>query len=127
MIEDQPQRLILWFRNDLRLHDNIVLDYAVQLKKSCSYAEIVPVFCFDPRFFTESDPEYLTKRCGFIRAKFMLESVLALRNKLESIGVCLLISMEKPEHFIPALALPKYVDNKLIQTRVVFQREAIIA
>lgn len=42
-------RVLLWFRNDLRLHDNYTVDAAVQKIKSKQAADVVPVYCFDPR------------------------------------------------------------------------------
>lgn len=50
------KRLILWFRNDLRLHDNPVLNYAVNAQ--AKQKEVVPVFCFDPRFFGRKVEKY---------------------------------------------------------------------
>jgi deoxyribodipyrimidine photolyase len=45
-----PNRIILWLRNDLRLHDNYALDWAVNQARSTN-SEIIPVYCFDPRYF----------------------------------------------------------------------------
>jgi deoxyribodipyrimidine photo-lyase len=70
---NKMQRIILWFRNDLRLHDNAVLHHAVQLK--AKHKEVVPVYCFDPRFFTKHTDKYDTRKCGLIRTRFILESV----------------------------------------------------
>ena len=66
------KRVILWFRNDLRLHDNYILEYArkINLKNK----EVVPVFCFDPRIF-KTTTKYNTRKTGIIRAKFILETV----------------------------------------------------
>jgi deoxyribodipyrimidine photo-lyase len=39
-------RFIVWFRNDLRIHDNEVIS------KIANYAaskEVLPIYCFDPR------------------------------------------------------------------------------
>jgi hypothetical protein len=35
-----PRRLVLWFRNDLRLHDNYIVHEAVQLVKSKQYDDV---------------------------------------------------------------------------------------
>jgi len=42
-------RIILWLRNDLRLHDNYVINWA--MKYQTQNKEILPVFCFDPRIY----------------------------------------------------------------------------
>ena len=72
-------RIILWLRNDLRIHDNYVLDWA--LKHPSGKKQILPVYCFDPRFYTKTT-KYDTKKCGKIRTKFMIETVQNLRDNL---------------------------------------------
>jgi hypothetical protein len=42
--KDTP--VILWFRSDLRLHDNEALVRAVEASDA-----VIPVYCFDPRIF----------------------------------------------------------------------------
>ena len=70
-------RVILWFRNDLRLHDNPVLNYAVKAASAKPQkTQVIPVFCFDSRFYTKSEPAFLMqKKAGVFRTKFSLESV----------------------------------------------------
>lgn len=98
-------RVILWFRNDLRLHDNPVVDYAVKTAaKKPQQTQVIPVFCFDPRFYTKAEPDFLMQRkSGVFRTKFSLESVMQLRQNLQSLGSGLLVSMGKPEEFLPQL------------------------
>ena len=72
-IKLQPQlkhRVILWFRNDLRMHDNPVLHWALTQPK-VEYKEIIPVYCFDPRFFDDSVPKFaMNRKTGIHRTKF---------------------------------------------------------
>ena len=90
----------MWFRNDLRVHDNPVLDWAV--RNSTPQTQIVPVFCFDPRFYQKSVPEFdMVRKAGIHRTRFMIESVMDFRDSLISLGSGLLISMEKPENLLP--------------------------
>lgn len=105
------KRIILWFRNDLRLHDNPVLNYAASLESK--HKEIVPVYCFDPRFFTQRVEKYQTRKCGLIRTRFILESVENFRQRLEKVGSKLLVSMDKPEDFLPKL-IDKDFDNEIV-------------
>jgi deoxyribodipyrimidine photo-lyase len=42
-------RIIVWFRNDLRVTDHEALTKAVQQGK-----EVIPVYCFDPRMFEKT-------------------------------------------------------------------------
>ena len=63
-------RIILWFRNDLRIHDNYILKTAYNtVRRAPEKTEIVPVFCFDPRFYDQKT-KYGTKKCGFNRTRF---------------------------------------------------------
>jgi hypothetical protein len=41
--------------------------------------EVVPVFCFDPRFYLAKREDMAVRRTGIRRINFMLETVLALR------------------------------------------------
>lgn len=43
-----PNRSLLWFRKDLRLHDNPVLHLTLQESEA-----VLPVFCLDHRWFRE--------------------------------------------------------------------------
>ena len=63
-------RIILWLRNDLRLHDNYIMNWAMQAKHADK--EIIPVYCFDPRYYDEnkSQTKYGTRKTGIVRAKF---------------------------------------------------------
>ena len=90
----------MWFRNDLRVHDNPALSYAMTLGRN---TEVIPVYSFDPRFFTTKVEKYGSLKCGLVRTRFILETVACLRTKLESLGSRLLVTMEKPETFIPQL------------------------
>jgi deoxyribodipyrimidine photo-lyase len=76
----------------------------------------VPVFCFDPRTFTEMAYKDI-RRAGILRAKFMIESVVCLRKKLQEIGSNLYVSTAKPHEFIPNL-----MQNGQA-TSIVYQRE----
>lgn len=61
-------RVIVWLRNDLRMHDNYVLNRAMQIggKK-----EVVPVYSFDPRIYGEgAKTKYDTRKMGLLRSRF---------------------------------------------------------
>lgn len=95
------QRVVLWFRNDLRLHDNAIVDRARRSVASGECKEVLPLYCFDPRTFKES--EYGSPKTGAHRTKFLLESVVDLRQRLRSVGSDLLIAVNKPENVIGEL------------------------
>ena len=67
-------RVILWMRNDLRIHDNPVLHWAVSQKR-VKHLEVIPVFCFDPRFNENPVPKYNIRKSGIWRSRFLIETV----------------------------------------------------
>ena len=69
-------RILVWFRNDLRIHDQELLTIASEYNPQ----HIIPVYCFDDRQF-ETTPFGFPKT-GKFRAKFLQESVIDLRNNL---------------------------------------------
>ncbi|CAE8731930.1 unnamed protein product, partial [Polarella glacialis] len=91
-------RAIVWFRNDLRVRDNQLLQYA----EVRGAAELVAIYCVDPRHF-EPSPFGDYPRTGRFRAQFLAESVQELRTSLQRIGSCLLVVSGRPEDAIPAM------------------------
>ncbi|SEQ82514.1 DASH family cryptochrome [Neolewinella agarilytica] len=83
---------IVWFRRDLRLHDNEALTDALKHAD-----EVLPVFIFDPREWRGTLPHTGLPKIGSHRAKFVLESVLDLKKNLRKRGADLLIRIGKPE------------------------------
>lgn len=91
-------RAVVWFRNDLRLHDNPILH------RAASATEVVPVFCFDPRHYGRTP--FGSAKTGALRARFQLESVLNLRESLRSIGSDLYVAYGQPEAVLPLFVSP---------------------
>ena len=91
------ERIILWYRNDLRVHDHEPIDKALKTK-----AQIIPIYCFDPRQFGKTNFGF--PKTGAFRAKFLIESIADLRNTLQKLGSNLIIRQQKPEIAIPQLA-----------------------
>ncbi|MEO0870150.1 MAG: deoxyribodipyrimidine photo-lyase, partial [Cyanobacteria bacterium J06642_11] len=96
-------RILLWFRNDLRLHDHEPLHRALEQK-----AEIIPVYCFDPRQFGQTSFGFA--KTGAYRAQFLLESVADLRSSFQAKGADLIVRHGQPEAEIPAIAQALNVD-----------------
>ncbi|MEL6495874.1 MAG: DASH family cryptochrome [Cyanobacteria bacterium J06623_7] len=97
------QRILIWYRNDLRVHDLLALDEAVQQQ-----AEIIPVYCFDDRHFGETSFGF--PKTGNYRTQFLIESVADLRNSLQQLGSNLVVRRGLPESVIPAIAEQLKVD-----------------
>ena len=111
--------VLVWFRNDLRLHDNEVLTEAIAKSDL-----IIPVYCFDPRYFHKN--KFHFNNTGIKRAQFLLESVLDLKDKLLSMGSDLMTFVGKPEEILPILCA-KYEVSEVYHHREVASRETQIS
>ncbi|MGF1588964.1 MAG: DASH family cryptochrome [Pleurocapsa sp.] len=98
------QRILIWYRNDLRVHDLLALEEAVQQE-----AEIIPVYCFDDRTFGETSFGF--PKTGNYRAQFLIESVADLRSSLQKLGSNLVVRRGLPEKILPAIAEQLKVDR----------------
>ena len=103
--------IIVWFKTDLRLHDNETLVKAISQGDS-----IIPVYCFNESHFSES--EYGFQKTGSFRAQFLLESLTDLDNNLRELGSGLVILKGKPEVEIPKV-VTQYKANKVVAKREV--------
>lgn len=92
------RRAIVWFRQDLRLHDNEAIVTALRMAD-----EIIPVYVFDERVF-KGQMRFGFPKTGKHRARFVLESVEDLRRNLRALGSNLLIRVGKPEYVLSELA-----------------------
>ena len=91
-------RILYWFRNDLRLHDNPAFG------KACHDAlQVLPVYVFDPKLFREI-PSLGIKKTGVFRTNFLIECVDDLRTSLRARGADLIIRVGDPAHILADLA-----------------------
>ena len=105
------KRGIVWFKNDLRLHDNETL---VKAMEQCD--EIIPVYCFDESHFKIT--EFGFNKTGNFRTQFLLESLIDLDNNLRSIGSGLIILKGNP-----AIEISKLVQE--LKVHKVFAKKEI--
>ena len=89
---------IVWFRNDLRLHDNEALVNALRMAD-----EVIPVYVFDDRLM-KGKTRFGFPKTGPFRARFILESIADLRHNLRQTGSDLLIRIGQPEIILAELA-----------------------
>ncbi len=92
-------RSILWFRQDIRLHDNEALMEAIR-----NSDELIPVYIFDIRQFAPGTI-YNVPKTGYARAVFLLESIEDLRKQLNDLGSGLVVKIGKPEEVLYSLSL----------------------
>lgn len=110
---------LVWFRNDLRLHDNEILLEAVQ-KSSF----IIPIYCFDPRYFQRDS--FGNQKTGILRAAFQLENVRYLKQKFQSLGSDIMTYVGISEEVIPRIA-QKYQVDEVYHHREIARRETTIS
>lgn len=111
-------KILLWFRNDLRIHDNEALVKATEKTQ-----HVIPVYIFDPRIFREHELGF--PKTGKIRQQFLIESVENLRENLHKIGLNLIIKTGFPEDILPALA-QEIGANELYTSEEITQEEVDI-
>nr|WP_294899894.1 DASH family cryptochrome [uncultured Pedobacter sp.] len=111
--------ILVWFRNDLRVHDNEILLEATQKAST-----IIPVYCLDKRYFTQTN--YGTKKTGNFRAKFLLESLSDLKRSLQDLGGDLLIVEGIPGEILPEIC-KKYKVDEVYHHREVASEETEIS
>ena len=105
---------VVWFRRDLRLHDNEALADA------CDAEETLPVYVFDPREYGErpfgGDDSFRFEKTSPYRARFCRESVADLRARLRERGSDLVVRSGRPEEVVPAVAAAVDADAVHFQT-----------
>jgi deoxyribodipyrimidine photo-lyase len=106
------KRAIVWFRNDLRVHDNEALHTALKEKM-----QILPLFCFDPILQSQSAVGKFIKS-GPLRTKFLIESVSDLRRNLQAINSNLMIKTGKPAAVIQQLKQQYNIDTVIFHKEV---------
>ncbi len=104
--------VILWLRNDLRLHDHGALTLLADTAEV-----LLPVYCLNPCDFETSSLGF--SRTGLLRARFLLECLDDMRTALRARGSDLYIVAESPETAIPKLV-------KRCNAQVVFTERQVL-
>jgi deoxyribodipyrimidine photo-lyase len=107
---------IVWFKTDLRLHDNETLLRAIE-----QHDEIIPVYCFDDDHFKTT--EFGFKKTGNFRAQFLLEALADLDKNLRALNSGLIVVRGKPEIELFKLAQKYKVQKVLCKKEVAFEEK----
>ena len=108
MQETQNKTALVWFRNDLRVHDNQVLQTALNQNNS-----LLAVYCFDPRHFEIT--RFGFKKTEKFRAKFLIETLKDLQQNLSTLNIHLITFFEQPETVIPRLIQKHDINSLYLQ------------
>ena len=87
---------LVWYRNNLRAHDNLSLSRATK-----NHEKIVAVYFFNPKDYTENSFEI--KKTEKYRAAFLIETIKDLQVNLMKLNTTLLVYFESPEKKISEL------------------------
>lgn len=98
------QSILIWYRQDLRVHDLVALGEAL-----AQDADVVPLYCFDDRAFAETSFGF--PKTGAYRGQFLVECVADLRASLQKLGSNLIVRRGFPENIIPAIAEQLKIDQ----------------
>lgn len=99
---------LVWFRNDLRVQDNLVLETAMLNHKS-----IIACYCFDPRDFETTTFGF--KKTEKYRANFLIETVENLKKNLLELNIELFVYFDYPENKIQDLVHQFNISSIYIQ------------
>ena len=91
MQQKQEHTGLIWFRNNLRIHDNISLQ-----KATLNHNKVIAVYFFDPKYF-KSD-KFGFKKTEKFRAKFLIETIENLKENLANLNITLLSYFDAPEN-----------------------------
>ncbi|MEO6346595.1 MAG: deoxyribodipyrimidine photo-lyase, partial [Aquaticitalea sp.] len=108
MQETKNKTALIWFRNDLRVNENVVLDEALKNDNN-----VIAVYFFDPRHFEPT--RYGFNKTEKFRAKFLIETITDLKHKLSKLNITLLTYRKKPESVIPRLIKDIHIDEIYLQ------------
>jgi deoxyribodipyrimidine photo-lyase len=104
----KKQKGLVWFRNDLRVHDNESLTNAIIESET-----VIALYCFDPSHFEETNFGF--KKTEKFRAQFLIESVTALKRNLEKLNIPLLVYHQRPESSIPEIVAQNEISSVYFQ------------
>lgn len=103
---------IHWFRRDLRVAGNPALEWNKKIHQGC----VVGIFVFDPSFLSRPD-------IGISRFAFLLETLKALREELQSLGGDLLVLDQGPDQAFEGLFSALLKEKRPLPASFTFNRD----
>ena len=105
------RRVLLWFKQDLRLDDHPALQAAMVAER------LLPLYVLDPALLLPGPLG--SRRLGVHRARFLLESLVALDGELRQRGSGLRVVQGRAEEWIPRLVEELGLDAVLTLDEIV--------
>ena len=85
----EETKSLVWFRNDLRINDNLALNSALSAP-----GKVIGFYCFNLSMFKMTNLGF--PRIDKFRAKFLLETIENLKEDLKRINITLIITIGDP-------------------------------
>ena len=105
MQQQQEQNIgLIWFRNNLRVRDNISLTKAIN-----NHDKVIGVYFLNPDLFNKD--VFGFQKTGKFRAKFLIETVNNLKENLAQKNITLLTYFDTPENGIKQLCKQFKIDK----------------
>jgi len=114
--QQQIKTALVWFRNNLRVHDNISLKKAIDENQ-----KVIAVYFFDPKYF--DNDEFGFQKTAKFRAKFLIETIVNLKQNLAALNITLLTFFDAPKNNIKSLCNTFSIDT--IYTQKEWTKEEI--
>lgn len=92
------KRAVVWFRNDLRLRDNVTLTAALEWAD-----EVIPVYCWSP--LAKAPTRWGFPKMGAFRAQFLHESLCDLQANLRALDAELWVLEGEAAQLLPQVCL----------------------
>ncbi len=108
MQEKQGNTGLVWFRNNLRVSDNIVLQNAIN-----NHKYVIACYCFDPKYYEIS--KFGFKKTDKYRARFLIETVQVLKANLKSLNIELFTFHETSKKSIQQLVENYKINSVYLQ------------
>ncbi|WGH74275.1 DASH family cryptochrome [Tenacibaculum tangerinum] len=108
---------LVWFRNDLRLQDNELLEEAIKTQKY-----LVAFYAFDPIFFKKQHSFVRTEK---FRINFLIETLRELRDALSVYNIPLFVATKPTEEMVAQLQHQFSIVNIVYQEDATFDEATI--
>lgn len=119
MQKKQNNTALVWFRNDLRVHDNYILHEA-----SNNHNIIIAIYFFNPEHYKLD--KFGFKKTEKYRTRFLIETIQDLKRNLKSLNVELFIYFDKPENVINQFLLDFGIKQIYLQKEWTSEEQTVL-
>ena len=104
----EETKSLVWFRNDLRINDNLALNSALSAP-----GKVIGFYCFNSSMFKMTNLGF--PKIDKFRAKFLLETIENLKEDLKKINITLIITIGDPVEELMRVISQQKIKNIFFQ------------